>query len=73
VAMTNYIPDQGEQMVRYYGFYSNVSRGLRQKENVGALISLQSMEILFDPSHHALSHFLQKIPFVSLSLVHFFS
>ncbi len=25
-------------MVRYYGFYSNVSRGLRQKENVDGLI-----------------------------------
>ncbi len=25
-------------MVRYYGFYSNVSRGLRQKENEDALI-----------------------------------
>ena len=25
-------------MVRYYGFFSNVSRGLRQKENVDGLI-----------------------------------
>jgi hypothetical protein len=25
-------------MVRYYGFYSNVSRGIRQKENVDTLI-----------------------------------
>ncbi len=33
-AMTSHIPDQGEQMVRYYGFYNNVSRGLRQKENL---------------------------------------
>ncbi len=31
-AMTTHIPDQGEQMVRYYGFYNNVSRGLRQKK-----------------------------------------
>ena len=37
-AMTSHIPDQREQMVRYYGFYSNVSRGLRQKENADALI-----------------------------------
>ena len=37
-AMTSHIPDQREQMVRYYGFYSNVSRGLRQKENVDGLI-----------------------------------
>ena len=34
-AMTSHIPDQREQMVRYYGFYSNVSCGLRQKENLG--------------------------------------
>ena len=25
------VPNQGEQMVRYYGWYSNVSRGKRQK------------------------------------------
>jgi len=37
-AMTSHIPDQREQMVRYYGFYSNASRGLRQKENQDALI-----------------------------------
>ena len=39
-AMCSHIPDQREQMVRYYGFYSNVSRGLRQKENEDALYSL---------------------------------
>jgi hypothetical protein len=32
-AMCSYIPDQGEQMVRYYGYYSNLSLGLRQKVN----------------------------------------
>jgi hypothetical protein len=37
-AMTSNIPDQGEQMVRYYGFYSNASRGLRQKENMDIFI-----------------------------------
>jgi hypothetical protein len=37
-AMTSHIPDQREQMVRNYGFYSNVSRGLRQKENQDDLI-----------------------------------
>jgi len=29
-AMCSHIPNQGEQMVRYYGYYSNVSRGKRQ-------------------------------------------
>ena len=36
--MTSPIPDQGQQMVRYYGFYSNVSRGRRQKEKADGLI-----------------------------------
>jgi len=31
-AMCSHIPNKGEQMVRYYGFYSNVSRGDRKKE-----------------------------------------
>ncbi len=30
-AITQHIPDQGAQMVRYYGHYSNKSRGLRAK------------------------------------------
>jgi len=32
VAMCSHIPNRGEQMMRYYGYYSNVSRGKRQKE-----------------------------------------
>ncbi len=36
--MCSYIPDRGEQMVRYYGHYSNASRGLRQKKNLDNLI-----------------------------------
>ena len=31
-AMCSHIPNRGEQIVRYYGYYSNVSRGERQKE-----------------------------------------
>ena len=30
-ALTAHIPDRGEQRVRYYGWYSNKSRGIRQK------------------------------------------
>ena len=30
-AMCSHIPDKGEQMVRYYGYYSNVSRGKRKE------------------------------------------
>ena len=32
-AMSSHVPDKGEQMVRYYGYYSNVSRGKRKKRN----------------------------------------
>ncbi|MCX5874358.1 MAG: transposase [Deltaproteobacteria bacterium] len=30
--MSSHIPNRGEQMVRYYGYYNNVSRRKRQKE-----------------------------------------
>jgi hypothetical protein len=33
-AMCSHIPNRGEQMVRYYGHYSNVSRGKRQKDGL---------------------------------------
>ncbi len=32
-AMSSHVPDKGEQMVRYYGYYSNVSRGKRKRQN----------------------------------------
>ena len=32
-AMSSHVPHKGEQMVRYYGYYSNVSRGKRKKRN----------------------------------------
>jgi len=32
------VPGQGEQMVRYYGYYGNVSRGRRKKQNEDRLI-----------------------------------
>jgi len=31
LAITAHIPNKGEQLVRYYGYYSNVSRGKRKK------------------------------------------
>jgi hypothetical protein len=30
-AMCSHVPNRGEQMVRYYGWYSNVARGKREK------------------------------------------
>jgi len=32
--ITTHIPNKGEQLVRYYATYSNVSRGKRKKEKV---------------------------------------
>jgi hypothetical protein len=37
-AMCSHVPDKGEHMVRYYGYYSNVSRGKRNKQNQDGLI-----------------------------------
>jgi hypothetical protein len=37
-AMCSHVPNKGEQMVRYYGYYSNVSRGKRKKQNQAGLI-----------------------------------
>ncbi len=31
--MCSHVPNKGEQMVRYYGYYSNVGRGKRKKQN----------------------------------------
>ena len=37
-AMCSHVPDKGEQMVRYYGHYSNVSRGKRKIQDQDELI-----------------------------------
>jgi len=37
-AMCSHVPNKGEQMVRYYGFYSNVSWGKRKKRDSDELI-----------------------------------
>jgi hypothetical protein len=34
-AMCSHVPNRGEQMVRYYGWYSNVTRGKRRKRAEG--------------------------------------
>ncbi len=33
-AMCSHIPNRGEQMVRYYGYYSNIARGKRQQKGI---------------------------------------
>jgi hypothetical protein len=37
-AMCSHVPNKGEQMVRYYGYYSNVCRGQRKKTNEDGLV-----------------------------------
>jgi len=37
-AMCSHVPNKGEQMVRYYGYYSNVSRGKKKKQDQDELI-----------------------------------
>ena len=34
----SHVPNKGEQMVRYYGYYSNVCRGQRKKANEDGLV-----------------------------------
>jgi hypothetical protein len=36
--MCSHVPNKGEQMVRYYEYYSDVSRGKRKKQNQDELI-----------------------------------
>jgi len=37
-AMCSHIPNRGEQMVRYYGYYSNVARGKRKQKGTDDII-----------------------------------
>ncbi len=38
-AMCSHVPNKGDQMVRYYGFYSNVARGKRKKADIDDKVS----------------------------------
>jgi len=50
-AMYTHMPNRGEQMVRYYGYYSNVARGKRQKagsdDSVPCILEPQGNEKAF--------------------------
>jgi len=60
--MTNHIPNKGEQMVRYYGYYSNVSRGRRQKAKTDAIIPCMLQPELTDVQFRkSWSRLIQKI------------
>ena len=40
--LVTHIPNKGEQMVRYYGYYSNKSRGMRNKEDNDDIVFVTS-------------------------------
>jgi len=66
-AITAHIPNKGEQLIRYYGTYSNVSRGKRKKEEHKKNISWKPefVEVAPSPISKELkrrwSHFIQKV------------
>jgi len=41
---TQHIPAKGSHLIRYYGWYSNKSRGMRKKEEVAASVEPSSEE-----------------------------
>jgi len=46
-SITSHIPNQNEQTVRYFGYYSNVCRGRRKKKGIG-----QSDYVIEDDSYN---------------------
>jgi len=60
--MCSHVPNRGEQMVRYYGYYSNVSRGKRKKEEQDAIIPYIIKEAGVSPEKRkAWARLIQKI------------
>jgi len=60
--LVTHVPNKGEQMVRYYGFYSNKSRGLRKKAGVDDQVpALIESEISTKESRRNWGRLIQKI------------
>ncbi len=61
-AMCSHVPNRGEQMVRYYGYYSNVLRGKRKKEEQDNVIPNIIEESNISPAQrNAWARLIQKI------------
>jgi hypothetical protein len=61
-AMCSHVPNRGEQMVRYYGHYSNVKRGKRKKEEQDKIIPCIIEEAGVSPEKRkAWARLIQKI------------
>ena len=55
-AITSHIPDKGQQMIRYYGYYSNKNRGKRKKEEaekaaIGDKSNPKALNIIEEPTN----------------------
>ena len=60
--MCSHVPNRGEQMVRYYGHYSNVLRGKRKKEERDDIIPCIIEEAGISPEQRkAKARLIQKI------------
>lgn len=61
--LVTHIPNKGEQLVRYYGYYSNKSRGLRKKTAAGDELvpSLIEAEISTEEFRRNWARLIQKV------------
>ncbi|MBW1801944.1 MAG: hypothetical protein JRJ85_14570 [Deltaproteobacteria bacterium] len=60
-AMCSHVPNKGEQMVRYYGYYSNVSRGKRKQENQDERI-LSILEPTESSKEYSIDYSMSQLP-----------
>ena len=69
--LTAHIPNRGEQMVRYYGFYSNKSRGLRKKASTDDVVpALIEAELSSKEFRKSWARLIQKIYPAPAGLIH---
>ena len=59
--LTCHIPNRGEQMVRYYGYYSNKCRGQRKKAGTGEIEPSVTEPTASFASRKSWAHLIQKI------------
>lgn len=60
--LVTHIPTKGEQMVRYYGYYSNKARGMRKKTDTDMLVpALNDTEVSKKMFRKNWSRLIQKI------------
>jgi len=61
-ALTAHIPNAGEHLVRYYGWYSNVNRGKRRKAQGGELTSIEEFtQVSGTAAKHAWARLIKQV------------